>query len=78
MYASLFGISGALHLNVFEHPEQQMFLSNLLENKAHTHGDENQTVRTAPLFQMPHRRPTKHKHASHRFVASLNGLHVTA
>jgi hypothetical protein len=29
MYASLFGISGALHLNVFEHPEQQVFFSHL-------------------------------------------------
>ena len=31
MYASLFGISGALHLDVFEQPEHQVFFSNLLE-----------------------------------------------
>jgi hypothetical protein len=31
MYASLFVISGALHLDVFEQPEQQVFFSNLLE-----------------------------------------------
>jgi hypothetical protein len=30
MYASLFGILGALHLDVFEQPEQQVFSSNLL------------------------------------------------
>jgi hypothetical protein len=30
MYASLFGISGALHLDVFEQPEQRMFFSNLV------------------------------------------------
>jgi len=30
MYASLFGISGALHLDVFEHPAKQVFFSNLL------------------------------------------------
>jgi hypothetical protein len=30
MYASLFGISGALHPDVFEQPEQQVFFSNLL------------------------------------------------
>jgi len=29
MYASLFGISGALHLDVFEQPEHQVFFSNL-------------------------------------------------
>jgi hypothetical protein len=29
MYASLFGISGALHLDVFEQPEWQVFFSNL-------------------------------------------------
>jgi hypothetical protein len=29
MYASLFGISGALHLEVFEQPESQVFFSNL-------------------------------------------------
>jgi hypothetical protein len=33
MYASLFGISGALHLDVFEQPEHQVFFSNLLEEK---------------------------------------------
>ena len=31
MYASLFGILGALHLDVFEQPEQPVFFSNLLE-----------------------------------------------
>ena len=31
MYASLFGISRALHLDVFEQPEHQVFFSNLLE-----------------------------------------------
>ena len=31
MYASLFGILGALHLDVFEQPEQQVFFSNLPE-----------------------------------------------
>jgi hypothetical protein len=30
MYASLFGISGALHLAVFEQPEKQVFFRNLL------------------------------------------------
>jgi hypothetical protein len=30
MYASLFGISGALHLDIFEQPEEQVFFSNLL------------------------------------------------
>jgi len=30
MYASLFGILGALHLVVFEQPEHQVFFSNLL------------------------------------------------
>jgi hypothetical protein len=33
MYASLFGISGALHLDVFEQPEHQVFFSNLIETK---------------------------------------------
>jgi len=31
MYASFFGISGALHLDVFEQPETQVFFSNLLD-----------------------------------------------
>jgi len=30
MYAALFGILGALHLDAFEQPEHQVFLSNLL------------------------------------------------
>jgi len=30
MYASLFGISGALHMDVFEQPEHPVFFSNLL------------------------------------------------
>jgi hypothetical protein len=30
MYASFFGISGALHPDVFEQPEYQVFFSNLL------------------------------------------------
>jgi len=30
MYASLSGILGALHLDVFEQPEHQVFFSNLL------------------------------------------------
>jgi hypothetical protein len=30
MYASLFGISGALHLAVFEQPAKQVFLGNRL------------------------------------------------
>ena len=30
MYASLFEISGALHLDAFEQPEQKVFFSNLL------------------------------------------------
>jgi hypothetical protein len=30
MYASLFGILGALHLDVFEQPEHQVFFSKLL------------------------------------------------
>jgi hypothetical protein len=30
MYASLFGISGALHLDVFEQPEKQVFFRDLL------------------------------------------------
>jgi hypothetical protein len=29
LYASLFGILGALHLDVFEQPEHQVFFSNL-------------------------------------------------
>src|SRR4030043_203850 len=28
MYASLLGISGALHLSIFDQPEQQVFFSN--------------------------------------------------
>ena len=32
MYASLFGISGALHLDIFEQPEQHVFFSNLLDS----------------------------------------------
>jgi hypothetical protein len=35
MYASLFGISGALHLAVFEQPEQQVFFSDLLGRPIH-------------------------------------------
>jgi hypothetical protein len=31
MYASLFGILGALHLDVFEQPEEHLFFSNLIE-----------------------------------------------
>jgi hypothetical protein len=31
MYASLFGISGALHLDIFEQPEEQVFFSDLLD-----------------------------------------------
>ena len=31
MYVSLFGISGALHLDIFEQPAKQVFFSNLLE-----------------------------------------------
>jgi len=30
LYASLFGISDALHLAVFDQPEQQVFFSNLI------------------------------------------------
>jgi hypothetical protein len=30
MYASLLGISGALHLDVFDHPARQSFFSNVL------------------------------------------------
>jgi hypothetical protein len=30
MYASLFEISGALHLDLFEQPEHKVFFSNLL------------------------------------------------
>ncbi len=33
MYASLFEVSGALHLDVFEQPEQEVFFSNLLEHR---------------------------------------------
>jgi hypothetical protein len=33
MYASLFEISGALHLDVFEQPEQQVFFSSLLDRE---------------------------------------------
>jgi hypothetical protein len=44
MYASLFGISGALHLAVFEQPVRQVFFSNLLGGNAITKPDavENQ------------------------------------
>jgi hypothetical protein len=31
MYAALFEISGALHLDVFEQPEEKVFFSCLLE-----------------------------------------------
>jgi hypothetical protein len=30
MYASFLGISGALHLNIFQQPAHQVFFSNLL------------------------------------------------
>jgi hypothetical protein len=30
MYASLFGIWGALHLDIIEQPEEQVFFSNQL------------------------------------------------
>jgi len=33
MYASLFEISGALHLDVFEQPDHQVFFSNLVEKE---------------------------------------------
>jgi len=33
MYASLFGISGALHLAVFEQPAQAMFFKDLLVSR---------------------------------------------
>jgi len=33
MYASIFGISGVLHLDVFEQPEQHVFFSNLPESQ---------------------------------------------
>jgi len=33
MYASLLGISGALHLAVFDQPAQWLFFSDLLEQK---------------------------------------------
>jgi len=33
MYASLFGISGALHLAVFEQPAKQVFFGNLSESQ---------------------------------------------
>ena len=36
MYASLFEISGALHLEAFEQPEQKVFFSNLLVPKGST------------------------------------------
>ena len=32
MYASLLGISDALHLDVFDQPVQQVFLSNLAKD----------------------------------------------
>ena len=32
MYASLFGILGALHLDVFDQPEHQVFFSTLLND----------------------------------------------
>ena len=31
MYASFLGISGALHLGIFQHPVEQVFFSNLLD-----------------------------------------------
>jgi hypothetical protein len=33
MYASLFEISGALHLDVFEQPKQKVFFTNLLVHR---------------------------------------------
>jgi hypothetical protein len=33
MYASLLGISDALHLDVFDQPAMQVFFSNLLEQE---------------------------------------------
>jgi hypothetical protein len=32
MYASILGISDALHLDVFEQPAKQVFFTNLLES----------------------------------------------
>jgi hypothetical protein len=34
MYASLFEILGALHLDVFEQPEKKVFFSDLLDEGA--------------------------------------------
>jgi len=41
MYASLFEVSGALHPDVFEQPEQEVFFSDLLEHRTQNTGDRN-------------------------------------
>jgi hypothetical protein len=50
MYASLFVISGALHLDVFEQPEQQVFFSNLLEDVAFVENDGSRRAKDLWVF----------------------------
>jgi len=38
MYASLLGMSGALHLDIFDQPAQRVFFSNLLDDTARKRG----------------------------------------
>jgi len=42
MYASLCEVSGALHLDVFEQPEQEVFFRNLLEHRTQESGGRSQ------------------------------------
>jgi hypothetical protein len=55
MYASLFGISGALHLAVFEQPVQEVFFSTLLYHQKrairrhqHSYKKTQETVMALP------------------------------
>ena len=47
VYGSLFGISGALHLHVFEQPEEHVFFSNLIvlrPGRLPSHGEAGRYV----------------------------------
>jgi hypothetical protein len=57
MYASLFGMSGALHLAAFEQPARQVFFGNLGERVLDT-GSAFPYIRESRLF------PTAWKHSS--------------
>ena len=56
MYASLFEVSGALHLDVFEQPEQEVSFSNLLEHRTQNTGDGSQeTETTSKKLEVSHK-----------------------